>query len=40
LGNNLFYLAQGGRTPEGIQTCEVRLYRFTGQPREPFVPVE
>ena len=40
LGNNLFYLAQGSRTPEGIQTCEVRLYRFTGQPREPFVPVE
>lgn len=40
LGNNLFYLAQGDRTPEGIQTCEVRLYRFTGKARQPFEPVE
>ena len=39
LGNNLFYLAQNGRTPDGIQICEVRLYRFTGRAKEPFVEV-
>ena len=40
LGNGYFYIAQNGVTKSKKQYCNLRLYRWTGQPSGPFEEVK
>ena len=40
LGDGLFYISENSKTPEKLQQTTLRLYRFTGDPDQPFVPAE
>lgn len=39
MGNNYFYLSENYQNDQGQGTI-LRLYRYTGQPNQPFVPVQ
>lgn len=41
LGDGLWYISKNGRNPEtGRQFCHARLYRWTGDPADPFERIE
>ncbi len=39
-GNGYYYVSHEGRTPEGLDSCTVHLYRYTGKAPELFERVE
>lgn len=40
LGNGYFYISKGGKNKDGLQTCDIRMYRFTGNNDKPFEEVK
>ncbi len=40
LGNGYFYISKGGKNKDGMQTCDMRLYHFTGNHDKPFEEVD
>ena len=36
IGQGYFYISNNGKTKEKVQYCDLRLYRWTGNPEKPF----